>query len=296
MGVLLKFQKFLMFKLITRKILPDKIYYQYCYFLLFGKPLSYKNPVGFNAKIQWLKVYNRLPELSKLTDKYEVRKYVDEIIGEKYLVPLHGIYSSTDEISWSSLPEKFVLKATHGSGWNIICKNKSEFNQRKAEIKLNRWLKTNFYSIEKEWHYKNILPRISCEKLIENKNGKLLELKVFCYHGYPEYIIAYISGGKTRNIYNKKWERINVETSFKQGNNIDKPDNLDEILALASKLSSRFIFVRVDFFLDEKSIFFGELTFTPSAGLYRFKSKESDLLFGEPLKLKTEIFKHEEIQ
>lgn len=280
-----KIRKLIICKVVTKLILPDKIYYQYCYFIMFGKWFSYSNPVGFNAKLQWLKVYYRLPELVKLADKLEVRNFVANTIGEKYLNPVLHVYSNAKEINWDSLPDKFVIKATHGSGWNIVCTDKKLLNRKKTTRKLNKWLKRNAYYKNKEWQYKDMKPRLICEKYLEQKEGNLLELKVFCYNGSPEFIIAYEGNGNFRNTYNKSWEKLKCKITFPQGPEIEKPDNLDVILDLASKLSSGFPFVRVDFLINDKRIYFGELTFTPARGLYRFNPPEFDIVFGEPLKL-----------
>lgn len=285
MDVRLKIRKLLMFKLITRRILSEKTYYQYCYFILFGKSFSYTNPVGFNAKIQWLKVFYRNPEIVKLADKYLVRDYVAKTIGKKYLVPVYNVYSSIAEIQWEELPPRFVMKATHGSKMNLLCKNKSELNKVKEMNRFNKWLNTNFYWQDKEWQYKSIKPRLICEHLLGDTDSELLELKLFCYNSKPEFVIVYPSNKKYRNIYNINWERVKGATSFKQGPDIKKPENFETIVELATKLSSGLPFVRVDFLYEKDQIYFGELTFTPSSGMYRFNPSELDLVFGKPLHL-----------
>lgn len=282
MNITLKFRKLLMLKRITRRILPDKAYYQYCYFLLFGKAFSYSNPVGFNAKIQWLKVFNRDPQMINLADKCKVREFVANKIGEEHLVPCYGSYSNAEEINWDALPGKFVLKTNHGSGFNIFCLNKCLLDQKKTVCCLNKWLKRNYYFEEKEWQYKGIKPRVLCEEYL-GSGGDLLELKLFCYHGTPEFIIAYKTRDSLRNIYNRNWERLDCETTFKKGAGLEKPENLGLILNLASKLSAGFVFVRVDLLATSNGVFFGELTFTPTMGFIRFNPPEYDLVFGAPL-------------
>jgi hypothetical protein len=281
----LKIRKILMMKLFTRVLLNDKQYYQWCYFWLFGKRFSYISPEGFNAKLQWLKWFHRDPELSVLADKYKVREFVRKKIGESHLIPCYGVYESVDQIKWEKLPEKFVIKATHGSGWNLICKNKSLLDIRKIVKKLDRWLHLNYYHQEKEWHYQWIKPRLICEKLLDDTSNNLLEIKVLCYHGVPEFVIVYPSGSKYRNIYTKSWEVLEGETSYPRGPEISKPENLFYIFDLAGKLSDGLIFVRVDFFIHNGLVYFGELTLTPSMGFYRFKPPELDWVFGEPLKV-----------
>ena len=285
MVVLQKFRKIFLFKAITRRILPDKLYYQYFYFVLFGKWFSYKNPVGFNAKLQWLKVYFRDNRMVKFADKVKVREYVKNTIGEKYLVPVIGVYKHVEEINWEGLPPKFVLKANHGSKWNVVCTDKSKLNIKSTKKTLGKWLKSNYYRLEKEWQYKTMQPHIICEKFLEKPGKDLLEIKLFCYYGETEFIVAYPSGGTYRNIYNKHWDLLQVETTFKPGTEIKKPENLDSLFDLAFTLSKDFPFLRVDFFILDEEIYFGELTFTPSRGMYRFKPQNFDLIFGKPLQL-----------
>jgi len=287
MNIVRKIKKLLIFKIVSIRILSDKNFYRYCYFILYSKKLSYNNPIGFNAKIQWLKLNYRKPQITQLTDKYEVRKYVADKIGKDFLVPLIDVYSNVDEINWDALPQSFVLKLTHASGWNLICENKLLISKKKTIKKVKSWLNSSFYKKNKEWQYKNIVPRIICEQFLGDSNNKLFEIKVFCYQGKPHFIIAYHSKSKLRTIYSSEWEKLNAETKFKKGGNTPKPKNLSLILQLASKLSTGFPFVRVDFLLVNEKIYFGELTFTPARGFNSFNPKKIDLTFGEPLNIKT---------
>lgn len=131
-----------------------------------GKKLNIKNPVTYNEKIQWLKLYDRNPEYIRLVDKYEVRKYVEDKIGSQYLIPLLGVYNSFDEIDFEQLPDQFILKCTHDCGGNIICKNKNELDKRKAKRFIHRRLKRNYFYPGREWAYKYVKPRIVCEELL----------------------------------------------------------------------------------------------------------------------------------
>ena len=266
--------------------MSDKSFYWYYYLVFFGMRFSYKNPKGFNAKIQWLKTYYRDNRMIKLADKYEARKYVAEKIGAEFLVPVIDVYTKKDEINWVSLPDCFVMKATHASGWNIVCSSKSDENPKKVLRKINRWLNSNFYYINREWQYKDIRPRIICEEHL-GKGGieNLNEVKVFCYYGKPHFVVAYPYKNALRTIYNTNWEIIDGETAFKKGAPINKPENLSLILQLASKLSGDFPFVRVDFIVKNGKIYFGEMSFTPARGFLMFNPKSLDILFGEPLKI-----------
>ncbi len=287
MRVLLKLRKLLVYNTFIRRVLPVKTNYQFSYRVLFGKPFSYCEPIGFNAKIQWLKLNYHNPLLPQLTDKYSVRNFVSEKIGDEYLIPLIGVFSDIKEVNLESLPDRFILKATHGSGWNMISDDKSKLNKGKVNRQLRRWLKTNYYSTGKEWQYKNISPKIICEENLMPTDGNLLDIKLFCYNGSPEFIIAYPSRTNYRTIYTKNWKQLNCETSYKKGKAIKKPEQFDLLLELAGKLSHGFPFVRVDFLIQNERIYFGEMTFTPRSGLYLFNPPEFDLVFGEPLDLET---------
>lgn len=280
-----KIQKLFICKVLTRNILSDKAYYWYNYLVLFGKTMSYKNPSGFNAKIQWLKVYYRHPEMVIQADKFRVREYVKNTIGEEFLVPLVGVFQHADEISWENLPERFVLKANHGTGWNFICNDKKQVNPKKMIKTAGYWLNQNLYNRTREWQYKNIKPLILCEENINSGNEPLLQLNIHCYSGVPRFIIAFSYGEKKRGIYDIEWNKLTGETTYREGNEISKPHNLKHVLEVATKLAGSFPFVRVDLMLKNKQVYFGELTFTPAQGFVRFKPKKLDEIFGKYLVL-----------
>src|SRR5690554_2911549 len=153
--------------------IPDKHYLKLVYWGETGKKLNIKDPKTFNEKLQWLKLHDRKPEYSIYVDKYAVRSYIAKTIGKKYLIPLIVVYDSVEEIDWASLPDKFVLKCTHGSGSNIICPDKNKLDMEEAKKKLQKWMNKNWYWFGREWPYKKVKPRIICEELIKKKNGGL---------------------------------------------------------------------------------------------------------------------------
>ena len=180
-----------------------------------GKTLDLENPQTLNEKIQWLKLFDTTPLKTRLTDKYLVREWVREQIGEKYLIPLLGVWDNFDEIDFDALPEKFVLKANHGCHWNIVVKNKKEFNKDDAKEKMNKWLNTNYafiYGLELQ--YKEIKPRIIAEKYLENYHGDIYDYRIWCLNGHPVYIAVDIE----RKIAQKKeLLRLGVEpATFQQ--------------------------------------------------------------------------------
>ena len=258
------------------------------YLRRYGKPLDLFNPNTFNEKIQIYKLMYREKNLAKFTDKYLVREHVSGIIGENYLIPLIGLFSDPDGIEIEKLPNQFIIKATHGSGWNILCLDKSDFEWESEKLKIREWLNTNFYTRFREWAYKNIEPRFIIEKLILEQNGSLpLDYKFFCFDGKPQYIQVDSNrfAGHTRNFYDVEWNRLPVKLMYPNNSEFEqKPDLLDEMLDIARKLSQGFPFVRVDLYAVPE-IYFGELSFYPEAGFGNFEPDEWDHEFGKKFEI-----------
>lgn len=272
------------------KLIPDKLFLKIKFKYHIGKKLNLKNPQTFNEKLQWLKLYDRNPLYTKLVDKYEVRKYIAETIGEEYLIPLIGIYNSIEEINWNSLPNKFVLKCTHGSGANIICSDKSKLDIEDAKIKLKKWMQRNWYWYGREWPYKNVKPRIVCEKYMVDESGtELKDYKIFCFNGEPKLIQVDYNrfSGHKRNLYDINWNYLPVSIKYPSYPNIiiTKPKKLKEMLELARLLSKDYPHVRVDFYYVNNKIYFGEMTFYHGSGFEKFIPKEFEFKMGNLLKL-----------
>ena len=144
--------KRLVLALASRNIihLSDEKFLKYAYKLRIGLDLDLNNPKGFNEKLQWLKLHDRKDEYTMMADKYSVKKYISETIGEEYVIPTIGVYDSFDEIDFNKLPNQFVIKCTHDSGGLVICKNKAELDIKKARKKINKSLKRNFYYCGRE--------------------------------------------------------------------------------------------------------------------------------------------------
>ena len=167
--------------------LSDKAFLKLLYWARVGKKLNLKNPKSYNEKLQWIKLYDRKPEYTVMVDKYSVREYIKEKIGEDYLIPLLGVWDSFDEIDFDKLPDQFVLKCTHDSGGLVICKDKSKLDIEKARTKINKCLKRNFYKYNREWVYKDVKPRIIAEKFMVDESGtELKDYKFFCFDGEPK--------------------------------------------------------------------------------------------------------------
>ena len=255
-----------------------------------GENLNLDNPKTFNEKIQWLKLNDSTPLKTQLADKYLVREWVKNKIGEKYLIPLLGVWDDFDDINFNSLPRQFVLKANHGCAYNIIVKDKTTFNKDDARNKFKLWLRENFaFKFGLEMHYKNIQPKIIAEEYLENIDGEVYDYKIFCFNGKAKYIQIIL--GRSANyqmvFFDTEWKRQDFITNNTLYNgDIPKPKNLSEMLEKAEVLAKNFNFVRVDFYiLNDDSIKFGEMTFTPFSGVGHWNKTEWNMKFGEMIKL-----------
>lgn len=256
-----------------------------------GKIINLSNPKTFNEKINWLKVYDSTELKGWLADKYKSRKILEKLLDKDYSIPIIGVWNSFDEIDFNKLPNKFVLKTTHGSAMNIVVKDKSKFNKKEAKDNFDKWLKTDFGSISHEYHYKYIKPRIIAEEYVGNGED-LNECKVHCFNGEAKVIKIIqrdlVDKKSYEAFYDKNWERTScMYTSFEQiKGEIEKPKCIDEIIKISEKLGSLFKFVRVDFYLLEDKFYLGELTFTPCAGVGGWKNESDNLLAGSWINLK----------
>lgn len=263
------------------------------------KYLNIENPTTFNEKIQWLKLYDSTPLKTQTTDKYLVRDWVKKKIGEKYLIPLLGVYDSFDDIDFDSLPNKFVMKTNHGSGWNYVITNKKNINIDELRAKFNIWLNTNFaFMFGFELHYKDIKPKIIIEKYIQNKSGVLYDYKFWCFNGEPKYI-QFRDDWKAdlkMAFFDTEWNKQEFHYDHPlYEEKLEKPSNLDEMLKIAKELCKGFIFVCVDLYhLDNGKIYFGEMTYTRSSGIAHWQPDEWNKKLGKMIKLpenKEEIMK-----
>lgn len=253
-----------------------------------GYRLNLENPSTFNEKLQWIKLYDRNSLMPKCVDKYTVRDFVSSRGCGDILNHLLWEGFDTGLIPWTSLPDKFVIKITHGSTFNIICTDKSKLDVDFVCQKLNKWLKMKFLPCYGEWFYGVERPRIIIEKYIEADDLK--DYKVFCFEGKPKYIAVYSNrqGGKLhQEMYDLDWNLISEHTNHYTLPQIltEKPKNLDEIIECATKLSRGFHHVRVDFFNPDNHLIFGEMTFTSSAGFGKFSSRRFEEEMGSYLKL-----------
>lgn len=255
-----------------------------------GQKLDLDNPKKWSEKIQWIKLYDMDDLKTRLADKYLVREWIKEKIGEKYLIPLLGAYDGPDEIDYDSLPEKFVIKCNHGCSMNIIVKDKNTIDKEEIKNKLNTWLKRTYGFMGFELQYLNIRPRVIIEKHMENA-GRLdiIDYKFWCFNGKPKYIHVFVerSTNKKATFFDTNWVKQSFAYNFPLIDyEMEKPDNLDKMLSIAETLSKDFKFVRVDLYrLDDGSIYFGEMTFTPWGGWPTWNEADIDRKLGDLLKL-----------
>lgn len=271
--------------------LSDKKFIEYRFLSEMGYKLNLKSPQTFNEKLQWLKLYDRNPEYTKMVDKYEVREYIKEKIGEEYLIPLIGVYDKFDDIDFDKLSNQFVIKCNHDSGGLIICKDKNRLDIETARKKINRSLKTNYYYSGREWPYKNVKPKILIEKYMEDSNkSDLIDYKLFCFNGIPKIVLVcserFSSSNMCETWFDMNWKLIDMtESGHRVDSTISKPKQLKKMVELSKKLSKNIPFIRVDWYEIGNKLYFGELTFYPASGFEKFEPKEWNKKIGDMLSI-----------
>lgn len=262
-----------------------------------GYKLNLENPKTYNEKLQWIKLYDRDPLMAICADKYMVRHFVESQGCEGILNELLWEGFNPDDIPFDTLPNQFVIKVTHGSTFNIICKNKEELNISRTNRKLKKWLNANFLTCYGEWFYGVEKPRIIIEKYLENENqSPLFDYKIFCFNGEPEmlYVDTWKDGDHAINVYDLDFNFL-PEVTLGYDNDpaaiIEKPKNFDLMLEYAKKLSKPFSHVRVDLYNIKNDIIFGELTFTKGAGFDKIRPYEFDVEMGNMLDLNNDQIK-----
>lgn len=257
----------------------------------FGKRLNLEKPELFNEKLMWLKLntYKNNELVRNCADKYAVREYVKKVGCEEILNDLIEVYDTADEIDFDKLPKKFVLKCNHGAGYNIICTNKDELDIKATKKQLTKWLKEDYSKYAAEVQYKKIEKKIICEKYLDMNTGKKnpTDYKIYCFNGIPKIILVMNDRDTlvTREFYDEKWNRVQLRDNENPPNiPTAKPNNLEQMLGYAQKLSNPFPFVRVDLYNVNDNIVFGELTFTPTGCMASYKD-EVNKMMGDWIKI-----------
>ena len=267
--------------------LDDKRYLRYLYKSNLEKNLNIDNPQTFNEKLQYLKLYDRKDIYTKMVDKYEAKKYAGDIIGNQYIIETLGVWDKFEDIDFEKLPSEFVLKCTHDSGGVIVCSNKKKIEKKEIKKKMEKSLKKNYYYLNREWPYKNVIPRIIAEKyMVPTDQKELIDYKFFCFKGLPEMILVCSERNTNlkKTFFDKDWNFIDLSEG-KHGidKNIPKPLNLELMIELAKKLAKNTKFIRIDFYEIDKKVYFGEFTFFPNAGFEKFNPEKYDKLLGDKI-------------
>ena len=281
-------------RFITRFINDDEKYLRFLYWLEFGKYLNLNHPQTFQEKLQWLKLYNRQPEYTMMVDKYAVKKYVASVIGEEYIIPTLGVWDSFEEIDFSTLPGKFVLKCTHDSGRVVICKDKSKFDYNLARRRINKAMRTNYYLRSREWPYKDVKRRIIAEKFMEEAvrpTTTLADYKFFCFNGEPKYcqVIQDRDTKETIDFFDMEWNHQKfVGLNPAAGPAAlcpQKPSNFSDMKRIAQDLSRDIPFSRIDLYEINDKTYFGEITLYPASGMSVFNPDEYGEILGKMIRL-----------
>lgn len=267
---------------ICRKM-PDEMYLKWQFNHIYHRRLNIKKPETYADKLAYLKTHKKDSRLTNLVDKYEVRKYVGDTIGEQYLIPLIGVYDAVSEIPWDELPEKYVLKCTHDSASVVLHRKAEGFNREEAVASLEKHMGRNMFWYSREYPYKDVKPRIVCEEFLDDNGNPPSDYKIMCFGGEPHYIVLDMDrfSNHHRDFYDVNWIKQDVTTDHEQGEGTaPEPETLAEMLDLARKLSKDFPHVRVDFYSVGGRVYFGEMTFFPWGGPIWFKPDEWNYKLG----------------
>ena len=257
------------------------------HYLLCKEKINLKNPKTFNEKLEWLKINYKNDNISLCADKYKVRDFVRDKVGSHILNPLIAVYNTVDEINWDILPKKYVIKCTHGAGYNIIITDNRSIDINILKNKLSIWLQEKYGDKFFEPHYNKIFLRIIVEKYIESLDGKYpMDYKIYCFNGKAQIILVVSGRGEKihYDYFNANWDKLNIGLSSQESKKeIGRPQSLNEMLHVANALSAEFPFVRVDLYEYKGRCLFGELTFTPAGNIDTEYSEYGKYYLGELL-------------
>lgn len=272
------------------------------YLTKFHKRINLKNPKTLDEKIQWLKFHDYKDNIlvRDCADKYLVRGYVESCGCPEILNELYATYDRVEDIDWDALPEKFVIKWNFGCGQNLICFDKSKLDINEAKRKLKDWYKVRntFYLAYSELQYKGIKPKLVCEKLIETEHGGLpVDYKFYCFGGKAECVLVCVGRGSDGHgakyyFFDRNWNLLRYNKTGKEAPEnftLPKPKNIERLFEYADMVSKPFPFVRADFYLENGKAIFGELTFTPCGGFDKGRLPETQILFGDMVKIDTSV-------
>lgn len=271
-------------------IVSDRFFLKVAFRIRVGYWPNFNHPSTYNEKLQWLKLYDKHTEYTRMVDKVAAKDYVADIIGSKYIVPSIGVWNTVDEIDWSSLPNQFVIKAAHDSGGVVVCKDKSRLDIEEAKYTLRGAGKKDYTRYNKEYPYYKVPHRFIAEQYLEDESGfELKDYKFFCFDGQPKFL--FVATGRQQHdtrfdFYDIDFHHLPVLNGHPNADVWpEKPKNFTEMLEVAAKLSNHIPHVRVDLYNINGRIYFGELTFFHYSGMTPFIPKEWDYEFGKYLTL-----------
>jgi len=279
--------------------ISPKLNTEVVYFFKFKRRINLKTPRTLDEKIQYLKFNDYYGNIlvRDCADKYRVRKYIESCGCPEILNELYGAYDSAEEIPWDLLPDKFVIKWNFGCGQNLIVSDKSKLNVDDAIRKINKWyrVRNTFYLPYSEMQYRGIKPKLICERFIESENGGLPnDYKFYCFNGRAAAVLLCFGRDAVGHnakyyFFDRNWNLLRYNKAGKEAPadyTIPKPEGIEKLFDYAEKISKPFPFVRADFYLEKGRPYFGELTFTPCGGFDVNRLPETQILFGDMVKLK----------
>lgn len=273
---------------------PDRLFLKVQYYLKLGRRLNIDHPTLYNEKVQWIKLYDRNPQYNIFVDKLAVRQYVKDTVGEKYLIPEIAHYDRPEDIAWDQLPDRYVLKCTHGSSCNIVQDGKKDAAAiERLKARIPGWMKSNWFYLSREWPYLDVKPRILIEKFMQGPDGSVpYDYKFLCFNGEPRYVIVdvdrYKDGGlgHRRNFYDLNWVRqdmFNRHPGYE--GDVPRPSCLDEMVEVARKLSKGIPHIRIDLYQVGEQVYFGEMTFFHGFGMEVFRPRQFEEHLGSLIHL-----------
>ena len=269
--------------------ISDRLFTSLRYFIVFKKFPNLKSPKTFNEKLAFCKINTNNDKITTLADKFLLKDYVSKKIGSEYVINTLQITNDINSIDFNNLPNSFIIKATHGSGWNIIVKNKDQINKPQILKMCKHYLSMNYYFYARERQYLNMKPQIMIEELLLTDDGNVPDdYKFFTFNSEVKYIQIDVSrySNHERAFYDINWNRIPVSLAFpNHKHEIKKPENFNEMIAICRKLTEGINFARVDMYSYKNKIFIGEITFTPGANVEKFSPSYYDKIFGENFKI-----------
>lgn len=267
---------------ILSRISPEKATRQ-LYEKIFDRELHLDKPKYFCEKLHYLKLnqYYNNPLVTACIDKYEVKNYMRCMREEDLCAKLYGVYNRPEEIEWNKFPEQFVIKCTHGCGYNIICRDKRDFSIRKAEKQLRKWMRDDYWVKYAETQYRFVKKRIIVEEYL---GDNLITYRFCCFHGEPKfiYVMTEESGKCYVDYFGTDWSKLDYKWIGCESDPapIEKPDRLDEMLRVARLLSRGFPFVRIDLYSTNGSVYLSEFTFLPAGGIMKFDKRSTARMLG----------------